>query len=322
MLDLKSTLEYLRDQHMTLVKKNNGSMLVSISNEGQQGELHVYPLYQGISLITGVFHLQMIEIAPVDNMNRLLMNYCIEGRCEVDLGDNRYIFLEPGYLSLDVNPAQNCFRCPTGNYTGVAVLFDFDILDYNMPAVFADLDIYPDQLRKRFCELRSSYIERASEKMKDLFMSIFNEPNEPLSMYRLILFRIIKMLDAMNPDSRLDEIRWLTKGQIDIAKRVEKRIVENLKTKHSIIELAKEYCVSASSLKNYFNRVYGEPISVYLRNKRMIAAQELLEQTNLSIAQIALSVGYENQSKFASVFKRYGGTSPVEYRRINRAKKM
>ena len=46
----------------------------------------------------------------------------------------------------------------------------------------------------------------------------------------------------------------------------------------------------------------------------MKTAARLLEETSDRIALIAGTVGYENQSKFASVFKRQYGISPAEYR--------
>ena len=48
---------------------------------------------------------------------------------------------------------------------------------------------------------------------------------------------------------------------------------------------------------------------------------ELLATTRLSVAEIAEQVGYLNQSKFASVFKKQFGVSPLEYRRSRHLEK-
>lgn len=53
----------------------------------------------------------------------------------------------------------------------------------------------------------------------------------------------------------------------------------------------------------------------------MQEAARLLAETNRSVADIALSVGYESQSKFGNVFKRKYGHTPLEYRRLNLSKK-
>lgn len=53
----------------------------------------------------------------------------------------------------------------------------------------------------------------------------------------------------------------------------------------------------------------------------MNKAGELLATARLSVAEIAEQVGYLNQSKFASVFKKQFGVSPLEYRRFRHLEK-
>jgi AraC family transcriptional activator of mtrCDE len=45
-----------------------------------------------------------------------------------------------------------------------------------------------------------------------------------------------------------------------------------------------------------------------------IAAQ-LLEETNLRLAEIALRVGYQSEFSFSRAFKSVRGVSPIHYRR-------
>ncbi len=45
------------------------------------------------------------------------------------------------------------------------------------------------------------------------------------------------------------------------------------------------------------------PVYAFVRNYRMQKAGALLKNTNKNIAEIALQVGYNNPSKFSSVFK-------------------
>ena len=51
---------------------------------------------------------------------------------------------------------------------------------------------------------------------------------------------------------------------------------------------------------------------------RMNKAAELLTGSKLSVADAAAAAGYTNQSKFAAVFKKQFGVSPLEYRRKSR----
>lgn len=88
----------------------------------------------------------------------------------------------------------------------------------------------------------------------------------------------------------------------------------------TMAELEKKYGISGVSLNKYFEIAYGSTIKRYMQEARMQEAARLLAETNRSVADIALPVGYESQSKFGNVFKRKYGHTPLEYRRLNLSK--
>lgn len=53
-----------------------------------------------------------------------------------------------------------------------------------------------------------------------------------------------------------------------------------------------------------------------MRESRLTRAAELLQTTKAPVSAIAEAVGYLNQSKFAAVFKRRYGVTPLEFRRL------
>ena len=58
----------------------------------------------------------------------------------------------------------------------------------------------------------------------------------------------------------------------------------------------------------------GENFSVYLTLYRLERAQELLNRTDLSIAEIANRVGYANPGYFTRIYKKYRGITPEQAR--------
>lgn len=48
----------------------------------------------------------------------------------------------------------------------------------------------------------------------------------------------------------------------------------------------------------------------------MERAQELLNQTNITIVDIAEQLGYDNVSYFIKLFRNFSGMTPVEYRKL------
>lgn len=70
--------------------------------------------------------------------------------------------------------------------------------------------------------------------------------------------------------------------------------------------------------RKYFSKIFKKELQMspneYLINYRLARACELIETTNLSIAEIAATVGYDNQFSFSRVFKKYKQISPSDYR--------
>jgi AraC family transcriptional regulator len=53
-------------------------------------------------------------------------------------------------------------------------------------------------------------------------------------------------------------------------------------------------------------------------SRRIALSQDLLRNSELSIAGIADGCGYANQSHFTRVFAKYVGVNPREWRRLQR----
>ena len=99
-------------------------------------------------------------------------------------------------------------------------------------------------------------------------------------------------------------------------RRVHELLTENLDRRYTIEELSRRFLINPSSLKETFKAVYGKSLAAHIKEHRMELASELLRGTDLSIAEIAERVGYENQSKFSAEFKKQTGKLPSEYRRF------
>lgn len=79
--------------------------------------------------------------------------------------------------------------------------------------------------------------------------------------------------------------------------------------------LARIACMGGTKLKSAFRQVHGCTITDYIQQRRMSHAEALLAETDLSIGQVAQSVGYRSASRFAELFRKSTGFSPLEFRR-------
>jgi len=83
----------------------------------------------------------------------------------------------------------------------------------------------------------------------------------------------------------------------------------------TVATLAREIGVSASALHERFRLVTGHAPIAYLQSVRLDEAERLLRASRLSIAEIALRVGFSDQTALTRALKRRRGVTPAGVRR-------
>ena len=79
-------------------------------------------------------------------------------------------------------------------------------------------------------------------------------------------------------------------------------------------EIARRAGFSERQLQRNFHKVFGRTIQQYIIENRIHAAIADLTGTGLSISEIALKFGFNDQSAFSNCFKRFTSQSPHAYR--------
>jgi AraC family transcriptional regulator len=91
-------------------------------------------------------------------------------------------------------------------------------------------------------------------------------------------------------------------------------IERNLSERLSLPEIARAHDLSPYHFVRVFKRWVGLAPHQYVMRRRLERGKELLEDTDLPIAEIALTVGCANQSHFSALFRRVTGMTPMTYR--------
>lgn len=99
--------------------------------------------------------------------------------------------------------------------------------------------------------------------------------------------------------------------KLHLAKRF---VEENLGEKLSVEAIARKVGVSAFHFAHAFQAATGVPPHKYLMQRRMEQAKSLLRETDLSLTEIALRVGYSSSSHFCVGFLKLSHTTPTRYR--------
>jgi len=98
-----------------------------------------------------------------------------------------------------------------------------------------------------------------------------------------------------------------------------RRVMEYMYTNIDRQVALKDLAALAGLSQSHFSRQFCETTRLspcrYMLALRIERSKELLKNPDISILEVALSVGFENQQHFSTVFRRLVGVSPSSYRR-------
>ncbi|MGL5437676.1 MAG: AraC family transcriptional regulator [Lachnospiraceae bacterium] len=88
---------------------------------------------------------------------------------------------------------------------------------------------------------------------------------------------------------------------------------------HLFLELSLEECAKAAGYSPYhycrvFNAAVGMTVKEYIRRRRVSEAAKMINETSLSLKEIAYHCGFNSQENFIRVFRSVFGITPNKYR--------
>jgi AraC-like DNA-binding protein len=115
-------------------------------------------------------------------------------------------------------------------------------------------------------------------------------------------------------DSDRRPVRALQKWRL---KRVVEYVDANLSSKISLLDLATVAGLSRMHFASQFRAATGLRPHEFLLQRRICRSKELMRGTAMTIAEIALTIGFLTQAHFTTVFKRFAGYTPRQWRTAN-----
>lgn len=150
------------------------------------------------------------------------------------------------------------------------------------------------------------------KKVEELFCELAREDGRSGSDLKRfsILYEILHELTRRK--------EYVSVGRRGLLAEAEKIVDDNYaRTDFSVSALAAELGVSATCLRELFNKKYGKPPMRVLIEKRLDLAKKLLLYSDYSIEKIAFESGFESGYYFSRAFKKRCGVSPSTYRGEN-----
>lgn len=319
-----NTLDQMLDRYLFLsnAQLQKGPNSLEFSMQGAKGK--IYSILPYVRLIYFDIHTRSLPESSVNSAALLPMhfNYCVDGRIELILDDNSYLYLKENDFCVSRQASLN-ESFPQKYYRGITLYFSPEFFSEANRSMSELFDLNLPHLEKIYLEKKGTYIGEANAAMQKILERLWqlSEAPSPFEMKLRVLELLHVLLDEKNimPEKALT---FYTSAQVEIAKKAEQMLTADLKQHIPIRQIAGRFGVSETSLKNYFRGVYGKNISDYLRDLRMSTAEKLLTETMQPISEIASGVGYTKQGKFAEVFRQRYHMNPLEYRRVKRMEKL
>lgn len=160
--------------------------------------------------------------------------------------------------------------------------------------------------------LRKPRRPRRIHKAFERLVSAVRESRQVNSMlFSAMAMEILALLspdtESPGPDDDMDEAPILVREAVRIIWGWSYRSL-------SVGDVADAVGLSRRTLERYFREALGCTVLDEITRCRLVRAQRLLENTRVSIKQVALAAGFSTPERMAKVFQRLSGMSPTEYR--------
>jgi AraC-like DNA-binding protein len=243
--------------------------------------------------------------------NQLSLEFVLSGRVELDMSGHKTsnMGLPRVYLSSYLDDGwQTRFYKQGDTIRSVGLWLPTDFLR-------KDFCIEPNQLPPNIgsilrLEREATVVLPATAKVQSTASDILDHEFEGALAEQFVFAKVTELLCYFSalltsPEENFEKDNQLSRHKSQAVSTVLQTINNNLASPPSVDELARTANLSRAALSVTFRQSYGLSIADYLLQKRMEAAYDLLTMGKLSVLEVAIAVGYQDQSAFGRAYKRY-----------------
>lgn len=186
------------------------------------------------------------------------------------------------------------------------ISLELDNLKESKTSISTTLQMLP-QLYTFIIFDNSIYLERSKEQLQKIAGSY--QQCCTLDEYLSLLYELVDLISNSKTSFYTSSFR----NEIKI---IDAFIQDNIDKKISLTMLAKHLNRSENYLSRLFKSETGINTVTYINNKKMHRAKEFLANSQLSIKEIASSLGFDEPSYFNRIFNKIYGMNPTDYRKM------
>ena len=151
--------------------------------------------------------------------------------------------------------------------------------------------------------------EKTAHALSNTFSERFTKMTDPACQWSLACDMLLSFSNAIRDAS----LRDCSPAVVRCCQYID----EHFHLSISLSELGQLCGLSGHYISDLFRRELGMGALQYIHHVKLLHAKFLLEQSSLSIAEIASMLSYPSHSNFSQQFKKNYGATPGEYRELN-----
>lgn len=272
-------------------------------------------------LITLIDHTQLTNINPYENqkLNMDLYNITVKrnfkdqikyGRNSYDYDKGSMSFVAPNQIIAMAN------QTDTSKNDGWSLVFHPDLIrKYPLYNTIRKYGFFSYEVYEAL------HLSEEEEKtVNNIIQNIQNEINSRLDHFsqEVIVSNLELLLSYCN---RFYNRQFLTRKMVtnDLLTKFE-TLLDYYFSENTLLELpkvekiAKELNVSSSYLSDMLRTVTGQNTQQHIHEKLIDKAKQILTTTELSVSEVAFSLGFEHSQSFSKLFKNKTNQTPIEFR--------
>lgn len=144
--------------------------------------------------------------------------------------------------------------------------------------------------------------------------SLHNRSAEYAMTCQMLANAILQMV-SLKLHHREEYVIHKGKGDEDLIRNITEYLDQHFTEQISLPEMGEALHMSHFHLSHIYKTETGIPPMKYIVYRRIGEAQNLLMNTKLSIGEISDRLGFNDRAHFNSMFKKYVGLSPTQYRK-------
>lgn len=306
--------------HFSGEERNGKDEIYRLTNNSGKGKISCYDVCEGIQLTYNQLEMGSCfqKISPEPDL--MLINHCLEGCYECEFQDGTVSFMGEGDLCVSDLGGQAFAnsRLPTNKYIGISILLDLHTAQTSLDALFPQANIDLFALCDYLCAEGKSLMIRARSEVDHIFSELYYvDERIRMPYYTIKIIELFLFLGLVERE-KFENLPAFSGSVVSATKSVYAYLIENPIKRVTIGELSSRFNVADSSLKRCFKTVAGQSIGTFMKEQRIQAAANiLLNQKNMSVAEVAEFAGYESASKFSAAFKSVYKQTPLVYRSRN-----